>query len=206
MLAQPVRVAQLVLVLVAAALFPARASYYSDYSYGSSSSSSSSFDAKCIGYDDSYYERGWAEHNDLSQTCKTQSSNAHGRFTSLGTCKFQFHHILNDTVNANYMSSACSDDNVIDEDQNGARDDPIMQEVSLVWGTFGAAISLIETSTSSCSTCAGTRCRSQRARPTLASIAQQPRPAKFGRAIPITPSLPLLSLRFLCACAVSLLY
>jgi hypothetical protein len=117
------------LLLIAASFISARASYYADDRYGSTSSSSSSFDVKCIGYDDSYYDRGWPENNDLSHTCKTQSSNAHGKFTSLGTCTFRFHHILNDTVSANFMSSACLDENVIDEERNGALDDPIKQEV-----------------------------------------------------------------------------
>jgi hypothetical protein len=130
MLALPVRLGRLVFLLVAVAYIPVRAKYYADDSYGSTSQSSSSFEAKCIVYNDPYYERGWSGYNDLSHACKTPSSNAHGTYTSRGTCTFQFHSILNDTVKANYMSSACSDKNVIDGDQNGTMDDPIRQEVS----------------------------------------------------------------------------
>jgi hypothetical protein len=79
--------------------------------------------------DETWARREYLRGNDLTGSCKTQSSNPHGSYTSLGQCVFKFHKIEDDNVKDNYMSSACSDANIVEEHQHDAKDDPIRMEV-----------------------------------------------------------------------------
>jgi hypothetical protein len=85
-----------------------------------------------LGQEDGYgSRRERLRANDLTQSCKTRTSNAHGTFTSLGVCNFRFHSIPDDHPKTNYMSSACSDDNVVEEYRD-VKDDLYQHEVT-VW-------------------------------------------------------------------------
>ena len=83
---------------------------------------------KCARFEYMHDERSHFKSNDLTTTCKTQASNAHGKYTSMGTCTFKFHKIPEDIVKPNHMSIACSDGN-LDEENQDAKDDPIEQPV-----------------------------------------------------------------------------
>jgi hypothetical protein len=73
--------------------------------------------------------RDWVRENDLEQSCKTRNSNARGKYTSLVECRFTFHAIPDDHPRTNYLSSACSDDNAVEEHPD-AKHDPVMNLVN----------------------------------------------------------------------------
>jgi hypothetical protein len=73
--------------------------------------------------EDSYRLESWDRFNSrdqrLTDACKSATVNAHGIYTSnLKPCMIHFHQIEDDTTSSPLLSSACSDSNVMKENNN----------------------------------------------------------------------------------------
>jgi hypothetical protein len=79
--------------------------------------------------EDRYNSNQWypdgSRSKELTTRCKSKTSNARGVYTAnLTPCTFKYHAIAGDNVKELYLSSACSDSNVVDDYKN-MKHDPI---------------------------------------------------------------------------------